>query len=129
MKKVNFSKQSQKLETVEGLMSFGVMEGGRRTADFACCEDVELEPFSGQCKVQIMRDGNVYVTEMPRRVRNRALFREDNCSFSYGRDGRFYFVFSMDGRDVGRLPTELIRQAGSIARKVLKQVVFNHPVC
>ena len=63
-------------------------ENGLHTADFMCCEDALLEPFRGKCKVQMMRDGNVYITELPKRVRNKALFRDDNCSLSQGRDGR-----------------------------------------
>ena len=53
---------------VEGLMTFGMLENGLRRADFACCEDVEMYAFSGTFKVQGMRDGNVYMTEQPKRV-------------------------------------------------------------
>ena len=76
---------------VDGLMAFGMLRTGLRTLDFECCEDVEAEPFKGNFHVQGMRDGNVYMTEKPKRVRNKALFREDNSSFSIGRDHNVYF--------------------------------------
>ena len=107
----------------DGFMTFGKLENGLRSVDFACCEEVRVEPFSGDCKVQIMRDGNVYITERPKRVRNKAVFREDNASLSLGRDGRWYFNFSLDGNRIGELPEQLIRQASAIAQKVLREIV------
>ena len=104
-------------------MTFGKLDNGLRTADFVCCEEVTSEPFTAVCKVQAMRDGNVYVTEMPRRVRNKALFRDDNCSLSRGQNGRYYFVFSIDENQLDQLPLRLVRQAGNIAQKVLKEVI------
>ncbi|MBO7467713.1 MAG: hypothetical protein J6T94_08550 [Bacteroidaceae bacterium] len=116
-------KNEQRVITLEGMMTFGKCENGLHTADFVCCEDVEAEPFTAVCKVQAMRDGNVYVTEMPRRVRNKALFRDDNCSLSRGQNGRYYFVFSIDENQLDQLPLRLVRQAGNIAQKVLKEVI------
>ena len=55
------------------MMSFNELENGQFGADFVCCENVVLEPFTGLCKVQAMRDGNVYITEKSKRVRNNAL--------------------------------------------------------
>ncbi len=101
-------------------MTFGECENGLRFADFECCEDVEMEPFVGNCKVQIMRDGNVYITERPKRTRNRALFRDDNCSLSLGKNGRFYFVFSLPASKMDELPGQLVRQASAIAGKFLR---------
>jgi hypothetical protein len=57
-------------------------------------------------------------------VRNEAIFRDDNCSLSLGRNGRYYFVFSMPEQLVDELPMQLVRQAGEIARKVMKEIVF-----
>lgn len=111
--------------TLEGLMTYGQLDNGLHTADFTCCADVELEPYVAQCKVQAMRDGNVYVTELPKRVRNRPLFRDDNCSLSLGRDGRYYFVFSLPGQLVADLPELLVQQACAIAQKVHEQLVIN----
>ena len=114
------NKTIQRQVTVDGLMVFGQTEDGLRTADFECCEDVHLEAFTGKCKVQIMRDGNVYITELPKRVRNQAIFREDNSSLSHGQDGRYYFYFSIDESRVGELPEQLVRQAKAIANKVIR---------
>ena len=108
---------------LDGLMAFGVMKNGLHVADFQCCEDVEMEPWTGQCKVQAMRDGNVYITEKPKRVRNKALFREDNSTFSLGRDDKYYFVFTMEKRQVKQLPDALVHQALSIAQKVSRVVL------
>jgi len=114
------NKTIQRQVTVDGLMVFGQTEDGLRTADFECCEDVHLEAFTGKCKVQIMRDGNVYITELPKRVRNQAIFREDNSSLSHGQNGRYYFYFSIDESRVGELPEQLVRQASAIANKVIR---------
>ena len=109
--------------TLNGMMTFGECENGLRYADFECCEDVEMEPFVGNCKVQIMRDGNVYITERPKRTRNQALFRDDNCSLSLGQNGKFYFVFSLPAEQLDELPEQLVRQASVIAGKFLRLIM------
>ena len=109
--------------TLNGMMTFGECENGLRYADFECCEDVEMEPFVGNCKVQIMRDGNVYITERPKRTRNQALFRDDNCSLSLGQNGKFYFVFSMPAAELDKLPAQLVRQASAIAGKFMRLIM------
>ena len=108
---------------LNGMMVFGECENGLRYADFECCEDVEMEPFVGNCKVQIMRDGNVYITERPKRTRNQALFRDDNCSLSLGQNGKFYFVFSLPAEQLDELPGQLVRQASVIAGKVIHKLM------
>ena len=105
---------------VEGLMVLGKLTTELRTLDFECCEDMEMEPFEGIFKVQGMRDGNLYMTEKPKRIRNKALFRDDNSSLSLGQNGRYYFVFSMSEERVLELPQQLVRQAKAIANKFLK---------
>jgi hypothetical protein len=113
---------------VEGMMAFGKLENGQRTLDFECCEDVAAEAFHGDFRVQGMRDGNVYMTEKPRRHKNKPIFRDDNCSLSHGHNGKFYFVFTMDDDRLGDLPQQLVQQAGNIARKVLKEIIFKKEV-
>ncbi len=110
---------------VEGLMTFGKLETGLRTLDFECCEDVEAEPFKGDFHVQGMRDGNVYMQQKPKRVHNKPLFRDDNASLSHGRNGRWYFYFSLDEDQIGELPEQLVRQASAIAQKVLRELICN----
>ncbi|MCR4816645.1 MAG: hypothetical protein K5842_05630 [Bacteroidales bacterium] len=123
MKKITNKIQNQSEVSLDGMMVFGKCENGMRFADFECFEDVEMEPFVGNCKVQIMRDGNVYISEKPKRTRNRALFRDDNCSLSLGKNGKFYFVFSLPAADMDELPEELVRQASAIAGKVLRMLM------
>lgn len=123
MKKFDKNKQ-ERMVTVNGEMTFGQMENGLHTADFMCCEDVKMEAFTAQCKVQVMRDGNVYVTELPKRIRNKAIFRDDNCTLSKGQDGRYYFVFSLDEELEDELAGQLVRQASAIAQKIIKELIF-----
>ena len=108
---------------LDGLLTLGLLENGLRTADFTCCEDVELDAFSGTFKVQGMRDGNVYMTQKPKRVRNKALFRDDNASLSKGRDGKYYFYFSLDENQLEQLPEKLVHQASAIAQKVIRELI------
>ena len=105
-------------------MTIGMLENGLKTADFMCCEDVEMEAFSGDFKVEGKRDGNVYMTEKPKRIRNKALFRDDNASLSQGQDKRWYFYFSLDEDQLEQLPEKLVRQAGVIAQKVLRELIL-----
>ncbi len=108
---------------VEGMMTFDMLETGLHTLDFECCEDVETEPFRGVFSVQCMRDGNVYMTEQKKRMRNKPIFRDDNSSLSLGQNGRYYFVFTLDKEQLDKLPQQLVRQASAIAQKVLREMV------
>ena len=119
----NQTNNNKRQVTIDGFLTFGELENGLRTADFQCCEDVEMDAFSGTFKVQAMRDGNVYLTERPKRVRNKALFRDDNASLSQGQDKRWYFYFSLDENQLEQLPEKLVRQASAIAQKVLRELV------
>ena len=105
-------------------MVFGMCENGLRLADFECCEDAEVEPMTANCKVQVMRDGNVYITELKKRIRNKALFRDDNCTLSLGQNRRYYFVFSMPEEEVREMPQKLVQQAGNIAQKLLRKIIY-----
>lgn len=122
MKKTS-NKSVQKITTLDGMMSFGKMDDGLNALDFNSFEAVEMEPFTATCKVQAMRDGNVYITEKPKRVRNTPLFREDNCSLTLGRDGRYYFVFSLPAEQVEELPDRLVHQSLAIAQKVERGII------
>jgi hypothetical protein len=83
MEKIYISTERQ--VSLDGLMTIGKLENGLKTADFMCCEDVEMQTFSGTFKVEGKHDGNVYMTEKPKRRRNKAIFRDDNASLSQGR--------------------------------------------
>jgi hypothetical protein len=121
--KTRIAKLYGKQVMVEGLMTFGMLETGQRTLDFECCEDVEAETFKGVFHVQGMRDGNVYMQQRPKRIKNKPLFRDDNASLSKGRDGRFYFCFSLDEDRLNELPEQLVRQASTIAQKVIRELI------
>ena len=118
-KKMNNNRRQTfgKTTSLTGLMTFGTTDDKKHIMDFACTEYVEMEAFVGDCKVQAMRDGNVYITEKPKRVRGKALFREDNSTLTLGRDGRYYFVFTLPKKQQKALPEKLVRQAVAIAEK------------
>ena len=122
MKKIFITTERQVM--LDGLLTLGMLENGLKTADFMCCEDVEMQAFSGTFKVEVKRDGNVYMTEKPKRIRNKALFRDDNASLSQGQDKRWYFYFSLDEDQLEQLPEKLVRQAGAIARKVIRELIL-----
>ena len=111
------------ITTLDGMMTFGKMDDGLNALDFSSFEAVEMEPFTATCKVQAMRDGNVYITEKPKRVRNKPLFREDNSSLTLGRDGNYYFVFKLSEELVKELPDALVQQSLAIAQKVQRGII------
>ena len=105
--------------TLDGLMTIGKLENGLTTGEFMNCENARIEPFSGDFRVQGMRDGNIYFTQKPKRVRNTPIFRDDNCSLSKGQNGKYYFFFSLEEERIEELPEELVRQAVAIAEKFI----------
>jgi hypothetical protein len=121
MKKLIISSERQ--VTLDGLMTISKFEDGTHAAEFMCCEDVRTEHFSGRFKVQGMRDGNVYFSQKATHKRNTPLFRDDNSTLSKGRNGRYYFVFSLREERLEELPEELIRQASEIAKKVVSSLM------
>ena len=118
MSKIKGKKGVQEQVTMDGLLTVGKLEDGRRRADFQCCEEVELEKFIGHFKVQGMHDGNLYMEEYPKRLRNKPMFRQDNSSLSLGRNGVYYFVFTLPEEQLAELPEKLVRQANEAAAKV-----------
>ena len=117
------NKKENKQVTLNGMMTFSKTDDGEQLLDFTATEYAEMTPFVANCKVQAMRDGNVYITEKPKRVRNNPIFREDNCTFSLGHDGRYYFVFTMEKGQVKQLPDRLVHQALAIAQKVERTIL------
>ena len=115
MKKISRKTTKCKI-SAEGLLTYGELNNGLRMADFMCCEDVEVTPFSGNCKVQLMHDGNMYITELPKRVKNKPIMRQTHSSFSMGKDKRYYFIFSLSAEDLHLLPALLIKEAKEVVR-------------
>ena len=103
---------------IDGMMTIGKLDNNLHSADFKTYEDVEIEPFIGRCKVQAMRGGDVYITELPKRYRNKPMFRQDHSSLSLGRDGIYYFVFRLPEGELENLPELLVREANEAAAKM-----------
>ena len=80
--KQNFKISTERQVSLNGIMTFGKLETGLHSLDFMCCEDVQMKPFTGLCKVQGMRDGNVYIMEKTKRIRNNSLLI---CKAKHGR--------------------------------------------
>ena len=110
--------EENKVVNVDGIMTIDKTENGARRMDFLCTEDVEIEAFDGVFKLQAMHDGSIYMTEKPKRVRNKPLFRQDNSSLSLGKNGRYYFVFNMPQELKDLLPDTLVKEAREVARKI-----------
>ena len=119
----NNNKSVLKPIEAEGTMTYGQLEDGLKFMDFQCMEPMEMEEHCARFKVKRMRDGNVYMTELPKRERNTPIFRDDNSSLSLGKDGRYYFCFSLPQELIDELPEELVRQASMIANKVIKDLL------
>lgn len=112
------NKKSTRKVMIDGMMTIGKLDNNLHTADFKTYEDVEIEPFIGRCKVQAMRGGDVYITELPKRYRNKPMFRQDHSSLSLGRNGVYYFVFTLPEGDLKNLPELLVREANEAAAKM-----------
>ena len=113
----------ESLTRIEGTMTFAQNENGLHLLDFTNDEDAMMKPFKAHCKVLVMRDGNVYIIEKPKRIKNHPIFRDDNSSLTLGRDGKYYFVFILPEAQVNALPKQLVRQANAIAKKVEDEIL------
>ena len=111
------------ITTLDGTMTFGTIDNNQHILDFKCMEFAEVEPFIADCKVQAMHDGNVYIIEKPKRGHNKPLFREDNSTFTLGRDGKYYFIFTMPKDQVKSIPNQLVNQAEAIAEEVSRVIL------
>ena len=116
--KKNSYKKTHKNVDYEAIVSLEELKNGLRIANIVSCEDVEVEGFIGRCKVQLLHDGHIQIVQLPKRLRNKPIFRDDNCTFTLGKDGRYYFVFTMPEQLIFEIPGQLRRQAGAIAAKI-----------
>ena len=115
--------QVEQITTLNGMMTFGIIDNRQHILDFVNTGYAEMDPFIADCKVQAMRDGNVYITERPKQKHNTPMFREDNSSLTLGRDGKYYFCFILPEELVKQLPDRLVHQALSIAQKVERTIL------
>ena len=121
--KTNKEKVLKPIEA-EGVMTYSQLENGLHIFDFQCLEAVEMEEYCAQFKVKRMRDGNVYMEELPKRIRNRKpLNRQTNSTLSLGRDGYYYVRFRLPEGEVTSLPRLLLNEASAIAQWVLREVL------
>ncbi len=120
MMKKNNKKKNQREVTLDGMMTIGKSANNLYQADFECCEDVEIEAFIGRFKVQGMHNGDMYMQELPKRVKNKPLFRLDNSSFSLGRNGQYYFNFRLAESELEALPALLMKDAREAVEKIIK---------
>ena len=112
-------KKTKREISAEGLMTYGELDNGLHMADFMCCDDQEVTPFKGTCRVQLMHDGNMYITELPKRVKNKPLMRQTHSSFSLGKDKRYYFIFSLFADGLHMLRGLLIKEAIVVVEYIL----------
>ena len=105
-------------------MTFIETDNQLHLLDFTNDEDAMMTPATFESKVQLMRDGNVYITEKKKRKRNKPIFREDHSSLSLGHDGKYYFYFAMSAELVDDLPERLAHEALAIAQKVVNEILY-----
>ena len=120
---MNKKNMNQREVTLDGMMTIGMLENGLKTADFLCCEDIEVETFLGRFKVQAMHNGNMYMQELPKRTRNKPLFRLENSSLTLGHNGIYYFQFRLAEDEIDSLPQLLLREARQMANRVSKNIL------
>ena len=123
MSNVKNDQAFKSLTQIEGKMTFAQDNNGLHLLNFTNDEDAMMAPFKAYCKVLVMRDGNVYIIEQPKRIKNHPIFRDDNSSLTLGRDGKYYFVFILPEAQVNELPKQLVRQANAIAQKVEDEIL------
>ena len=115
-KTIDFTQQ--KPLTIEGFVTIQKKDDGLHTADFQCCEDVQMEPVKGDFRVQMMRDGNIYMDEKPKRKRNKPKFREDHSSLSITSHRQIYVVFCESVDEINEAPKNMVREVQRLAKKL-----------
>ena len=115
--KKNLKKISRDV-TVDGLMTFGKLDNGLNQASFAPCEHVEITPYIGRFKVQLLNNGYLHLVQLAKRIRNSPLFRLAHSSFSYGRNAVYYFQFYVPDSELEHIPDLLEQEAHEAAERV-----------
>ena len=115
-KTIDFTQQ--KPLNIEGFVTIQKKDDGLHTADFQCCEDVQMEPFAGNFRVQGMRDGNIYMDQKPKRIRNKPKFREDHSSLSITSHRKVFVVFCESVDDIDEIPKNMVKEVRKLAKKL-----------
>ena len=118
MKKKTIDFTQQKPLNLDGFITIQLKDDGLHTADFQCCEDVQMEPFAGNFRVQGMRDGNIYMGQIPKRIRNKPKFREDHSSLSLTSHRKIYLVFCESVDEINEAPKNMVREVQRLAKKL-----------
>lgn len=110
---------TKRMVTLDGMMAFGKLFNGLIVVDFKNYDpEVEVEPVAGRFKGRLMHDGNLYLEQLPRRIRNKPKYRQDHSSVSIGRNGKGYFVMVVDEAELDAFPHILVREANEAAAKM-----------
>ena len=110
---------TKRMVTLDGMMTFSKLFNGLIVVDFKNYDpEVEVEPVAGKFKGRLMRDGNLYLEQLPRRIRNKPKYRQDHSSVSIGRNGKGYFVMVVDETELDAFPQILVREANEAAAKM-----------
>ncbi len=107
--------------SVDGFMTYGEWENGQRFADFGSCEEVRMEPYCMTAKVQVMRDGNMYVSQLPKRKRRKPVLKLPHGSLSFGEDGMDRFIFVLPSEQRG----EFVKLLGKEAQEAISYLIDN----
>lgn len=110
---------TKRMVTLDGMVTYSKLLDGLIVADFKNYDpEVEVEPVAGKFKGRLMRDGNLYLEQLPRRIRNKPKYRQDHSSVSIGRNGKGYFVMVVDEAELDAFPQILVREANEAAAKM-----------
>ena len=118
MTKKNIDFTQQKPLNLDGFTTIQKKDDGLHTADFQCCEYVQMEPFKGDFRVQGMRDGNIYMDQIPKRIRNKPKFREDHSSLSLTFHRKVFVVFCESVDDIDEIPKNMVKEVRKLAKKL-----------
>ena len=123
MNKNKKKKKQVRMVTLDGMLTIGKLNDNLYQADFQCCEDVEVESFIGRFRVQGTHNGDLYMQELPKRTRNKPLFRLDNSTLTLGSDGMYYFIFRLSESEVKALPELLMEDVREVVAKVVRMIL------
>jgi hypothetical protein len=115
-------KKESRPVTVDGLMTIGKLDNNLNLASFQPTEYVEVAPCIGRFKVQILRNGVVYLEQLAKRIRNSPLFRLAHSSLSYGRNAIYYYNFYVPDSELERIPDLLELEAHEAAERLRKMI-------
>ena len=118
MKKKIILKKDSREVTLDGMMTIGKLDNNLNQASFVPCEHVEINPFIGRFKVQLLRNGYLYLEQLAKRIRNHPLFKLPHSSLSFGRDANYYFVLKAPESEAERLPDIMEQEAHDAAERL-----------